>query len=236
MTLSRSPNRDRLIRTAREIRPLLNEFLFVGGQVAELLVTDPGAVRVRPTEDVDVVVRAATRTEYQMVMDRLQVLGFEPDRREGAPICRVCTLTGLVLDVMPLDETVLGFSNRWYAAAIEHATEWRLESDLTIRMVNAPVFLATKWEAFATRGVNDPMLSHDLEDIVTVVAGRPKIVGEVQATPKSVREFVGKHTQAFLAEPWSTDVIEGSLPDARQLRGLVQRVTGRLNEIASCRD
>lgn len=102
-------------------------------------------------------------------------------------------------------------------------------------MVNAPVFLATKWESFATRRVNDPMLSHDLGDIVTVVAGRPKIVGEIQSTPKLVREFVAEHFHAFLAEQWSTDVIEGSLPDARQLLGLVQRVTGRFNEIESCR-
>lgn len=43
---------------------LLGELVFVGGQVAELLVTDPAAVRVRPTDDVDVVVPVTTRTEY----------------------------------------------------------------------------------------------------------------------------------------------------------------------------
>ncbi len=32
-----SPNRDRLVRTARLLRPLLGEFVFVGGQVGKIL-------------------------------------------------------------------------------------------------------------------------------------------------------------------------------------------------------
>ncbi len=48
----RSPNRDRLLRTARLHRPLLGDLVFVGGQVAELLITDSAAVRVRPADDV----------------------------------------------------------------------------------------------------------------------------------------------------------------------------------------
>jgi hypothetical protein len=45
--MTSSPNRDRLVRTARLLRPLLGEFVFVGGQVAELLVTDASLVRAR---------------------------------------------------------------------------------------------------------------------------------------------------------------------------------------------
>jgi hypothetical protein len=43
-----SPNRELLLRVARRLGPVLDELVFVGGQVAELLVTDPAAVRVRP--------------------------------------------------------------------------------------------------------------------------------------------------------------------------------------------
>jgi len=46
--VARGPNRDRLVRTARLLRPLLGAFDFVGGQVAELLVTDATLVRRRP--------------------------------------------------------------------------------------------------------------------------------------------------------------------------------------------
>ena len=112
--MQRSPNRDRLLRTARLLRPLIGELVFVGGQVAELLVTDPAAVRVRPTDDVDVVVPVTTRTAYHALQMRLMGLGFTPDQRAGAPVCRMRTADDLILDVMPLNEAILGFSNRWY--------------------------------------------------------------------------------------------------------------------------
>lgn len=104
------PNRDRLVQTARRLRPLLAKVVFVGGQMAALLVTDPGALGVRPTDDVDVIVGITTRGAYHDLQMRLMALGFEPDTRLGAPICRTRTREGLVLDVMPLDERVLGFT------------------------------------------------------------------------------------------------------------------------------
>ena len=64
MTPRPSPNRDLLERTARRLRPVLDEVVFVGGHVAELLVTDPAAVRIRQTNDVDVIVRVTSRTAY----------------------------------------------------------------------------------------------------------------------------------------------------------------------------
>ncbi len=182
----RSPNRDRLLRTARLLRPLLGEFVFVGGQVAELLVTDPAAVRVRPTDDVDVVVPITTRTAYHALQQRLMALGFTPDHRAGAPVCRMRTADHLLLDVMPLDEAMLGFSNRWYSYAFASAATVTLEPGLNVRVASAAAFLAMKWEAFASRGAADPMSSHDLEDPITVVAGRASIVPDVQPAPDKI--------------------------------------------------
>ena len=39
-------------------------------------------------------------------------------------------------------------------------------------------FLASKLEAYRGRGADDPYLSHDLEDVVAVIAGRPGCVEE----------------------------------------------------------
>jgi hypothetical protein len=55
--------------------------------------------------------------------------------------------SGTILDVTPLDEKILGFSNRWYRAAMEASTTHELLRDLEIRAVTAPYFLATKIEA-----------------------------------------------------------------------------------------
>ena len=227
------PNRERLLRTARRIAPLLADVVFVGGQMAELLVTDPAAIRVRPTEDVDVVVKVSTRTAYHRLQQQLGELGFGPDGRVGAPICRTRTADGLVLDVMPLDEEILGFSNRWYPLALDTAVPLDLAPDVVIRAITAPVFLATKWEAFQHRGVADPLMSHDLEDIITLVAGRSTIVGEVSTLPSDARQFIATSTRDFLAGPWAEEIVAGSLPDARGLPGFTDIVLARLRELAS---
>lgn len=232
-TIARSPNRERLVRTARLVRPLLEAFVFVGGQVAELLVTDATVVRLRPTDDVDVVVPVTTRRAYHDLQMRLVSLGFAPDQRSGAPICRMRTVDNLILDVMPLDEEILGFSNRWYGYAMESATPFTLEPGLVVRIASPAAFLATKWVAFASRGAADPMSSHDLEDLVTVTAGRAEIIDDVRAAPAAVRMFIRTETAALLDAPWAAGILEGNLPDARRVPGLVGAVTRRFEQLAS---
>jgi len=41
---------------------------------------------------------------------------------------------------------------------------WTLEPSLRIRCITTPYFVATKLEAFHTRGGSDYFASHDLED------------------------------------------------------------------------
>ena len=60
-----------------------------------------------------------------------------------------------ILDVMPLDEKILGFSNRWYKPALDSAVEHELGPDLRVRIVTGIYFCATKLEAFAGRGKGD---------------------------------------------------------------------------------
>jgi predicted nucleotidyltransferase len=232
VVIERSPNRERLIRTARRIRPLLDEVVFVGGQTTELLLTDPAGPRIRPTDDVDVIVRVTTRTAYHLLQQGLQKLGFEPDTTAGAPICRVRTKDDLVLDVMPLDEEILGFTNRWYPYAIETACVVNLEEGLSIRVISAPAFLATKWEAFGSRGEQNMLMSHDVEDIIALVAGRPSVVAEVHACDTEVRTFIVSQTRQLLDDPSADEIVEDALPDARRVRGLRAEVIARLNEIA----
>ena len=231
--MQRSPNRDRLLRTARLLRPLLGDVVFVGGQVAELLVTDPATVRMRATDDVDVVVPVTTRTAYHALQMRLIGLGFTPDQRAGAPVCRMRTADDLILDVMPLDEAILGFSNRWYPFALESATMFTLEPALDVRIASAAAFLAMKWEAFGTRGAADPMSSHDLEDLITVVAGRAGIIDDTRAAPDDVRHFIRARTTAFLATDWALGILEGNLPDARRVPGLVDSVFRRFQRLTT---
>jgi predicted nucleotidyltransferase len=226
-----SPNRVRLIRTAQRIRPLLDRVVFVGGQMVELLVTDPAAIRPRPTDDVDVIVKVTTRTEYHRLQIELGRLGFTPSMEKGAPICRFRTADGLVLDAMPLAEDVLGFSNRWYTLALDTAHQVELERGLTIRAISGPAFLATKWEAYRARGMSNPFMSRDLEDIVAVVAGRPGIVDELSSTTRELRQFVADSIRNLLRNPSADEIVADCLPDARHLPDVLGVVIERLRAL-----
>ena len=122
-------NLEQLIAAARLLRPLLGELVFVGGTVTGLLITDEAAADPRTTFDVDAIAAITSYAEYAAFGDRLRSLGFLEDTSEGAPLCR-WVQQGTILDVMPLDEKILGFSNRWYRAAMKSSVTQQLLDDL----------------------------------------------------------------------------------------------------------
>lgn len=105
-------NLERLIATAERLRPVLSSLVFVGGAITSLLITDEGAGAPRSTLDVDAIAAITSYADYVAFGERLRALGFTEDLSEGAPVCR-WVYRDLVLDILPLDEKVLGFSNRW---------------------------------------------------------------------------------------------------------------------------
>jgi len=147
-------NLDLLIEAARLLKPLLGELVFVGGSTTALLITDKAAADVRPTYDVDAIAEISSYAEYADFSERLRKCGFTEDAGEGAPICR-WRQKKTTLDVMPLDEKILGFSNRWYKPAMDTSVVHELKLDLRVRVVTGVFFCATKFEAFAGRGKGD---------------------------------------------------------------------------------
>ena len=80
--------------------------------------------------------------------------------------------SGVLFDLMPTDPAILGFSNRWYPEAMKTAVRLRLSDSTEIRLISGPAFVATKLEAFISRGGDDILSSHDLEDILNVTGPR----------------------------------------------------------------
>lgn len=105
----------RLIRTVQLLGDLSDEFIFVGGSVVPILVTDEAAPDARPTVDVDVVVQVFTRSGYYNIEKRLANVGFHLSVLESV-ICRFKN-GDIILDVMPTDKEILKFGNRWYKQA-----------------------------------------------------------------------------------------------------------------------
>lgn len=208
---------------------MLDELVFVGGTVTGLLITDDAAGDPRPTTDVDAIAEITSYAQYSAFGDRLKALGFSEDLREGAPVCR-WVQERTTLDVIPLDEKIVGFSNRWYRAAMDTAGRMKLASDLEIRVISAPYFVATKLDAFAGRGKGDLLGSADLEDIVAVVDGRTEIVSEVEQQPNLLRAFIRAEFASLLGVGL-LDALPGYLlPDeVSQARvGVVLERIGRL--------
>jgi len=220
------PNLEMLQLAADGLRPLLEDVVFVGGCATGLLITDSAAPPTRETLDVDVIVELASSYDYHMLSEQLRQRGFREDQSDGAPMCR-WLFQSVKVDVMPTDEAILGFSNRWYAEAMASASNVRLPAGTNIRMVTAPFFLATKLEAFYGRGNSDYMASHDLEDLIAVLDGRDSIVSEVKDAG-AVCLYLANAFGQLLALDEFHDALPCHLPAdaASQMRiaGLVERM------------
>ena len=183
--IRRDPNLAKVELIANALGPLREQVVFVGGCAVGLLITDAAAAPVRVTFDVDLVASISALAAYHGMEKQLARLGFKRDLSPDAPICR-WRYRELEVDLMPADPNILGFSNRWYPLALLSAIDFRLPSGSDIRLIAAPVFVGTKFEAHASRGRGDLLASHDLEDIINIVDGRPTLLEEIAEAPSEL--------------------------------------------------
>lgn len=126
--------------------------------------------------------------EYYQLSAQLRELGLQ-EYIGGGPLCR-WHYQELIIDIMPTDPSVLGFSNRWYKPGINHSITYNLNSTQQIWIFSVPYLLASKIEAFNSRGKRDFYASPDLEDIVSLLDGCPSLETELEIADAPVREFV----------------------------------------------
>jgi len=225
-------NLELLVDAARLLQPLLGELVFVGGSTTALLITDKAAAEVRPTYDVDAIAEIRSYAAYADFSERLRRCGFSEDASAEAPICR-WRLNKTILDVMPLDENILGFSNRWYKPAMDSAVVRELEPDLRVRAVTAVYFCATKLGAFAGRGKSDYQSSHDLEDLIAVLDGRPEVAEEIHSGPEDVRAYIAAEFRRLFATPEFLDALPGYLLPDQASQARVSILLERLQTIGA---
>jgi hypothetical protein len=193
--------------------------------VTGLLVTDPLAEGVRATRDVDAVVEASLG-QFHRIEEQVAALGFARDVDSGV-ICRwMHRRTGVLFDLMPVRPEVLGFSNRWYPYAVETAMPVDLEPGLSIRLVNAVAFVATKLEAFASRGAGDILGSHDLEDVLNIVDGREELASELALAPATLQKTVAAVFAGLLAHPDFANALPGLVAEPERAGIVEERLRG----------
>src|SRR5690606_22198234 len=138
-----------LEEVAAGLKELKNQMIFVGGAVVSLYADDEVANEIRPTEDIDITINVLNYKNRTQMQERLAKLGFHPGPF-GHTICRY-KYKSITVDIMPADDSELGPSNKWYALGFNGLLEVNVGKE-NIKILAAPCYLSTKFEAFKDRG------------------------------------------------------------------------------------
>lgn len=211
---------------AKGLGDFLPQVMFVGGTLPVFYV-DPEFYReARPTEDVDCIVEVTSRLEMHKLEESLRERGFQ-----NSPELIVRWIyQGIVVDIMPLDEKIFGFSNYWYKEAFLCPREEVLSEGIACKILSLPYFLATKFEAIEDRGGEDLRTSKDLEDVVFVVNGCRDVVQEVLSSNFVLQKFLSEESKKLLKNPLFHELLEVNL--SRAMISRMNIIEGRFKELA----
>lgn len=228
----RGPALERVAAVAVDLGDLAAQVVFIGGAIAPLLQTDPPFPRARVTSDVDGVIATSTYTEAQRLHEELARRGFRQAIGDAKHVHRWMGPSGIPFDLVPAGEHLGGSGNPWDTIAIDTAVETTVTGGVRIRHVSGAAFLAQKWAAHHDRGRDDPLGSHDLEDILALLASRPAILGEVAAAPAELRVYVAEQSKSFLADPSAADLLAAHLNSAQDAAATIRAVGAVLERLS----
>lgn len=205
------------------LEDLGNEVVFVGGATVSLYKDKP-ALEVRVTDDVDVVIEIMKYKEYAEIEERLRQKGFENDKESGV-ICRY-KINGIIVDIMPTTE-ILGFKNQWYAEGFKNAIEFSLSENIKVKIFDAVYFIASKFDAFNSRGNNDGRTSSDFEDIVYILNNRSTVWDELSNADQKVKTYIREEFRKLINQDYLYEWISTNLEYSEQKR--VSFIIGGIN-------
>lgn len=206
-----STNISMLQTVANGLGDLKEDMVFVGGAVAELYASNPDLSDIRPTLDVDCVIELRSKTAHAKLENDLRALGFANDTSKGAPICR-WVYQDILVDIMPSDSDVLGFSNRWYEDGIENKISKTLPDGTEIFVFPPEYYLAAKIEAHNGRGGSDLRQSHDFEDIIYILDNCSELLESITDSNESVKAYLKEECSKLLGNNGLIEGIESALP------------------------
>jgi predicted nucleotidyltransferase len=192
---------------AKALAELKNQMVFVGGAVVSLYADDPAADEIRPTADIDMTINLMNFSNWAKMQERLAELNFYPDPF-GHAICSY-KYKDIPVDIMPAEEGPLGPSNKWYVIGFNDL--WKITvKDEEIQILSAPVYLATKFEAYNNRG-GDYRTSHDFEDIIYVLDNRISIVPEIENAHKEIKKILKEEINKILSSKFLEEILSSHI-------------------------
>jgi hypothetical protein len=170
--------------------------VFTGGGIVHMLITDLAAPPASQTKDVDAVIEIASYGDFVEMEEVLRDAGFKQIFTDQAAIV-AWYWKGRRIDFLP-HRPIHMRANRWFPSVLADAVRMELGNGKCAWIASAPSFLATKFEAFFSRGGGDYLRSKDIEDILAVIDGRDTLLSEIVACSPDVRAFVSKCTSDLL--------------------------------------
>jgi predicted nucleotidyltransferase len=229
----RHPAVQRLRSIAEQLDALRERVVFIGGAIAPLLQSTPPFKSARVTKDVDALVATATYRRYHELTDQLRSLGFhQPHTAADTHVHRWTTTDGLLFDLVPAGNHAAASGQQWDTLAIDSAAIADLGAGLSVRHASAPAFLALKFAAYNDRGRNDPFMSHDLEDIVALIASRAQIVTEVGTAHAEIATYVRTECRALWRSSIVHDVLAANLSNCLNEAETIRTTATRLQALA----
>jgi predicted nucleotidyltransferase len=194
-----------LAKVALGLKELREKVVFVGGAVINFYNDDLAAQEIRPTEDIDMTLKLESYYEWTKIEERLSELEFFPDPF-GHAICSY-TYKGISVDIIPAEDSSISEANSWYIPGFKDLKTVVIQNNISIQILSAPYFLATKFEAFKNRGLNDYRSSHDFEDIIFILDNRTTIVNEILSSEEKVKKYLKEELQFLTNHKNATEIL-----------------------------
>lgn len=195
-------------KVANALGELNEDVIYVGGAIVSFYVTDTGADQPRPTADIDISVQISTYSEMDRFREQLATKGIFPALNQN--VMYRYQFEDVLIDFIPFEATPLGPTNSWLKPGFPFAYEVPAGNKI-IKILPVSYFLATKFEAFKTRGNNDPFMSHDFEDIIYVLDNNIEVVEIVKNANESLLQFMKEMADFILNHPSKNDIISGHI-------------------------
>ncbi len=221
-------NLDIVAQVADALGELNSEVVYIGGAIISIYATDEGAELPRVTSDVDVCVQVSSIGEMETLRERLAQKNIFPDSR-GTHLYRYL-YQGILIDFIPFEATPFGPTNSYLKLGFKKAYETNI-GNAKISILPVAVFLATKWEAFNSRG-SDPRWSQDYEDIIYILDNNSDVVNAISASSLEVKNALKALSTFILEHPNSREIIECHINQiTAQERGeFIKEMLQRINQ------
>ncbi|NOU46434.1 MAG: hypothetical protein HOO86_05150 [Bacteroidales bacterium] len=225
---NRTINMAVVAEVAQALCELKSQMIFIGGAVVSLYADDRAADEIRPTADIDLTINLLNFKDWTRMQQRLAELRFFPDPY-GHAICSY-KYKNIPVDIMPAEDGPLGPANKWYKMGFDNLYTTKA-MDVEIQVLPAPVYLATKFEAFKSRGL-DYRTSHDFEDIMYILDNRISLGSEIKQANPDIRAFLKLEFNKIMQSTYLEEILSAHIhPMVFDERFPV--VLGKIKEIIS---